>query len=54
MKFWLAVLVYGLMALGLGLGILHLMKGNPWLLITSALIYAVIFARIGCLPKRSH
>ena len=54
MKFWISVLLYAVMAAGFGLGILHLMRGNPWLLIAASLIYVVLFATLGCLPKRSH
>jgi hypothetical protein len=48
MKFCLAILVYLLMAAVIGWGILLMMAGKPWLLIASALVYLVGFARIGC------
>lgn len=49
MKFALALLVYLLMGLVLGAGILLLMAGKPWFLIAAALVYVVAFGRIGCL-----
>ncbi len=49
MKFCLAVLVYLLIAVVLGAGILLLIAGKPWLLIASMLAYIIAFAKIGCL-----
>jgi hypothetical protein len=54
MKFVLATLAYLIIGAVLGWGILLACKGNPWLLIVSFLVYAVSFAKIGCLPKSSH
>lgn len=54
MKSILAVLVYLLIGLILGWGILLAVKGDPWLLVVGGLAYIVVFARLGCLPKRSH
>ena len=54
MRFFMAIVVYLLIGLVLGWGILLTVKGNPWLLIVSFLTYAVAFAKIGCLPKKSH
>lgn len=54
MKFLLAVLAYLLIAAVLGWGILLAFKGSPWLLIVSFLAYAVVFAKAGCLPGKSH
>jgi hypothetical protein len=54
MKFALAVFVYLVISAILGWGILLTVKGNPWLLIVSFLAYAVAFAKIGCLPGKSH
>lgn len=53
-RFLLAVLVYLLMGLALGWGILHTMHGNPWYLLVALLIYGVAFARLGCLPGKHH
>lgn len=49
MKFALAILVYGLMGLVLGAGILLLLAGKPWLLIIGLLAYVVAFGKIGCM-----
>lgn len=49
MKFALAILVYVLVGLVLGAGILLLMAGKPWLLIAAVLAYVVAFGRIGCM-----
>ncbi len=54
MKFLLVLVVYLVMAFVLGWGILLAVKGEPWLLIVSFLAYAVAFAKIGCLPGKSH
>jgi hypothetical protein len=54
MKFFLAVVVYLLISVILGWGILLAVKGNPWLLIVSFLAYAVAFGKIGCLPGKPH
>ncbi|MEJ0089190.1 MAG: hypothetical protein WDM80_05490 [Limisphaerales bacterium] len=51
MKFALAILAYVVIALILGLGILMLLQGKPWLLIIGAVGFLVAFARIGC---KSH
>ena len=54
MKLFLAILAYLLIAFGLGWGLLLAAKGNAWLLVAAFLAYAVAFAKIGCLPKKSH
>ncbi len=54
MKFVWALLVYLLMGFFLGWGILLTVRGNPWLLIVGFLTYAVVFAKVGCLPRKSH
>ncbi len=51
MKFALAILVYVVIALILGEGILQIIAGKPWLLIVGAVGFIVAFARIGC---KSH
>jgi len=51
MKFALAILVYVVIALILGAGILQVVHGQPWLLIAGAVGFVVAFARIGC---KSH
>ena len=54
MKFLLAIVAYLVIGLVLGWGILLAVKGQPWLLIVGFLAYAVAFAKLGCLPKKSH
>jgi hypothetical protein len=54
MKFGLAVLAYLIIGLVLGWGILSVVKGNIWVFIIALLAYVIAFARIGCLPKKSH
>ena len=54
MKFLLAIIAYLVMSLILGWGLLLAVKGDPWLLIVGFLAYAVAFAKIGCLPKKTH
>lgn len=49
MKLPLAILVYILIGVVLGLGILQAVHGSFWLLIASVLVYVISFARIGCL-----
>jgi hypothetical protein len=51
MKFALAILVYVVIALILGEGILQIIAGKPWLLIAGVVGFIVAFARIGC---KSH
>ena len=54
MKFALAILVYLVIAVILGVGILEVMAGKPWLLVGGAVAFIVAFGRIGCMPKKPH
>ena len=54
MKFLLAILAYLVIGVILGWGILLTMKGQPWLLLVSFLVYVIAFAKLGCLPGKSH
>lgn len=54
MKFLLAIVAYLFISLLLGWGILLAVKGQPWLLIASFLVYVIAFAKLGCLPSKSH
>jgi len=54
MKFLMAILVYLVIGLVLGAGMVMTVKGKPWLLIVGFLAYAIAFGKIGCLPKKSH
>jgi len=54
MKLFSAVLVYLVIGLILGWGILLAVKGSLWLLIASLAVYVIAFGKIGCLPGKSH
>ena len=54
MKLLLAIAAYLSIGLLLAWGILLAVKGEPWLLMMGFLTYAVAFAKLGCLPKKSH
>ena len=54
MKLFSAVLVYLIIGLILGWGILLAVKGSLWLLIAGILSYIIVFAKFGCLPKSHH
>ena len=54
MKFLLGIVAYLGIGLVLGLGMLEAVNGKPWLLIIGFLAYVIAFAKIGCLPKKSH
>ena len=49
MKFALAILVYLLMGVVLGAGILLAVAGKPWFLIAAFIAYVVAFGKIGCM-----
>ena len=49
MKFYLAILVYALMASILGAGILLLVAGKPLFLIIAFIAFVVAFGRLGCM-----
>lgn len=49
MKLALAVLVYVLIGVVLGAGILLTVAGKPWFLIAAIIVYVVAFGRIGCM-----
>lgn len=51
MKLFLATLIYLLIGLVLGGGILLLVAGKPWLLIVATVAFIVAFGKIGC---KSH
>ncbi len=53
-KFVLALFAYLVMGFVLGLGILLTVRGSPWLLVFGFVAYALLFARLGCLPKKSR
>ncbi len=54
MKFLLAILAYLVISFILGWGILLTVRGEPWLLVVGTLAYVLGFAKLGCLPDKSH
>jgi hypothetical protein len=54
MKLLMTIVAYLLISFLLGWGMLLAVRGNPWLLIIGFLSYAIAFAKIGCLPGKSH
>jgi len=54
MKFLAGIVAYLVIGLLLGWGILLAVKGEAWLLVVSLFAYAIAFAKLGCLPKKSH
>jgi hypothetical protein len=48
MKLTLAIVVYLVIGLLIGWGILGMTRGSYWLLIASVFAYLYAFARIGC------
>jgi len=54
MKFLLGIVVYLLIGVVLGIGMVQAVKGQPWLLIIGFLAYTILFSKIGCLPRKSH
>lgn len=48
MRFIWAIVVYLLIGLVLGVGILHAVHGSYWLLIAGAVVYLLLFVRFGC------
>lgn len=49
MKFALAILVFVLFAFFIGLGIVEVFKGNPWILIAAVGVFLGTFIKYGCL-----
>ena len=55
MKLCLVIVAQVLLGALLGVGLyLSTAKGSHWLLVASLLVYSILFAKIGCLPKQSH
>ena len=48
MKLLLAMVVWLLMAVVIGAGILMAVKGSPWLLIASLIGFVIAVGKIGC------
>lgn len=53
MKFIMAVLTYLAIGAVLGLGMFHAVKGSVLFLLIGLLVYIGLFAKFGCLPKKS-
>lgn len=51
MKFAAAILVFALFALFIGVGIVELLKGNPWPLVAVVGVFLGTFAKFGCLSQ---
>jgi hypothetical protein len=51
MKLALAVLVYALIGVVLGCGILLATAGKPWFLLGALVVYVVAFGKIGCMTN---
>jgi len=49
MKFFLACLIYLIIGVVLGTGILLALKGSLWFLALGFVAYIILFAKIGCL-----
>jgi hypothetical protein len=49
MKLFLAILIYLLLGVILGVGIVLALKGSWWFLIAAFLAYVILFSKIGCL-----
>jgi hypothetical protein len=54
MNFLLSIIAYLVIGLVLGWGILSAIHGNWWVLAAGVIVYVLVFARVGCLPKKSH
>ena len=55
MKFFLAIIAYLIIGFVLCLGLyLGMAKNSWWFLIAGLVAYILSFAKIGCLPKKSH
>ncbi len=52
MKFFWAIVTYGVMGLILCAGILQAVRGSFWLLTIAFLGYVLLLARLGCMPAR--
>ena len=54
MKLFSAVVIYLIIGLILGWGMLLAAKGSWWFLIAGFVAYVIAFGKIGCLPKSHH
>ncbi len=49
MKFAAAILVFALFAVFISVGIVEVLKGNPWILLASVGVFLGTFIKYGCL-----
>ena len=49
MKFFAAILVFVFFALFIGVGIVELLKGSPWVLLAAVAAFLSTFIKYGCL-----
>jgi hypothetical protein len=54
MKFIGAIVAFLIISLALGVGIYEAMMGRLWVLAVVAFLYIISFAKLGCLPPKSH
>jgi len=54
MKLFLSVLMYLIIGVILGWGMLLAAKGGWWFLVAGLAAYVIVFVKIGCLPKSHH
>ena len=55
MRFLLAIVAYLIIGLLIGAGIyLGMTRGSWWFFAAAVVAYVVSFARIGCLPHKTH
>ena len=55
MRFFFAIIAYVLIGVILGVGLLlGMAKGSWWFLVVGLLAYVIGFAKIGCLPPKTH
>jgi hypothetical protein len=54
MKFFAAIVAYLIIGLILGFGIYEAVTGHLWVLAVAVVLYIISFAKLGCLPPKSH
>lgn len=54
MKFFASIVAYLVIGAILGAGIYEAVKGHFWLLAAGVIVYVIAFAKLGCLPSKSH
>ena len=54
MKFFAVIVAYLFIGAILGAGIYEAVQGRLWFLAAAVRIYVIAFAKLGCLPSKSH